>query len=54
MHPGRPLGGLSNLALDTCPIIALLVVIERAVKAVQVLFKGHSPFNVAGWFGREY
>jgi len=54
VHPDRPLGGLSNLALDTYPIIALLVVIMQAAKAVQVLFRGHSPFNVVEWFGREY
>lgn len=54
MHPGLPLGRPSNLALDTCPITALLVVVEQAVKAMQVLFRDHSPFNAVGWFGREY
>ena len=54
MHPGLPLGHPSSLALDTCPITALLVVVEQVVKVVQVLFKSHSPFNAAWWFDMEY
>lgn len=54
MHPALPHGYPSNLALDTCPITAFLVVVEQAVKVVQVLFKGYSLFNVVRWFGREY
>ena len=54
MHPNLPLGCPSNLALDTCLITALLVMVEQAVKAMQVLFKGYSPFNVVGWFSSEY
>ena len=54
MHHSLPLGCPSNLTLDTCPITALLVVVEQTVKVVQVLLRVHSPFNAVGWFGKEY